>query len=72
MPGLDGIETCRRLKEETTTKSIPIILATAFRDTLTKALEVGADDFVIKPFHLLEVAIRIRSSLRVRHLTDEL
>ena len=72
MPGLDGIETCKRLKEEATTKSIPIILATAFRDTLTRALEVGADDFVTKPFHLLEVAIRVRSSLRVRHLTDEL
>ena len=72
MPGLDGIETCRRLKSQETTKLIPVIISTAFRDTLGEALEAGADDFLTKPFHLLEVAIRVKSILRVRHLSDEL
>jgi DNA-binding response OmpR family regulator len=72
MPGLDGIETCRKLKSQETTKSIPVIISTAFRDTLGEALEAGADDFLTKPFHLLEVAIRVKSILRVQHLSDEL
>ncbi len=72
MPGLDGIETCRKLKSQEKTRLIPVIISTAFRDTLGEALEAGADDFLTKPFHLLEVAIRVKSILRVQHLSDEL
>ena len=72
MPGLDGIETCRKLKSQETTRLIPVIISTAFRDALGEALEAGADDFLTKPFHLVEVAIRVKSILRVRHLSDEL
>ena len=72
MPGIDGIETCKRLKSQDTTRLIPVIVSTAFRDMLGEAVEAGADDFLTKPFHLLEGAIRVKSILRVQHLTDEL
>ncbi|HVO85234.1 MAG TPA: response regulator [Syntrophobacteria bacterium] len=72
MPELDGVETCVRLKTHEKTRSIPVIIATAFGDTLAEALDAGADDFVSKPFQLEEIGLRIRSLLRVRHLTNEL
>jgi len=72
MPELDGVETCVRLKSHDKTRSIPIIIATAFGDTLAEALDAGADDFVNKPFQLEEIGLRIKSLLRVRHLTNEL
>ena len=72
MPGIDGIETCRRLRSDEGTAVIPVIVATALRETLPAALDAGANDFVTKPFHLTELLTRIRSMLRVKHLTDEL
>jgi DNA-binding response OmpR family regulator len=72
MPGIDGIETCRRLKSDEGTGVIPVIVATALRETLPEVLDAGANDFVTKPFHLTELLTRIRSILRVKHLTDEL
>jgi two-component system alkaline phosphatase synthesis response regulator PhoP len=72
MPELDGVETCVRLKTHDKTRSIPVIIATAFTDTLAEALDAGADDFVNKPFRLEEIGLRIKSLLRVRHLTNEL
>jgi two-component system alkaline phosphatase synthesis response regulator PhoP len=72
MPELDGVATCTRLKGSKKTHSIPIIIATAYGDTLAEALEAGADDFVNKPFQLEEIELRVRSLLRVRHLSDEL
>lgn len=72
MPGMDGIETCRRLRANEGTSAIPVIVATALRDTLMEALKAGADDFVTKPFQLVELSIRLKSILRVRNLTDEL
>lgn len=72
MPGIDGIETCRRLKSDEGTGVIPVIVATALRETLPEVIDAGANDFVTKPFHLTELLTRIRSILRVKHLTDEL
>ena len=72
MPGIDGIETCKRLRAEEKTHSIPIIMISAFEDMSTEAIEAGADDFVSKPFTMEEVFIRVRSALRIRHLTNEL
>ena len=72
MLGIDGIETCRRLKSNEETRVIPVIVATALRETLPEVLDAGANDFVTKPFHLTELLTRIRSILRVKHLTDEL
>ena len=72
MPGLDGLEVCKLLKDNEQTRLIPIIVITGFEDNKMEALNRGADDFVNKPFDMAEIAIRVKSALRIRHLTDEL
>ena len=72
MPGLDGIEVCKRLKEKEQTRFIPVIIITGFEDNKLDALDMGADDFVNKPFDMVELSIRVKSVLRIRHLKDEL
>jgi DNA-binding response OmpR family regulator len=72
MPGLDGLEVCKRLKEKDQTKFIPVIVITGFEDNKMEALNMGADDFVNKPFDMAEISSRVRSALRIRNLTDEL
>jgi DNA-binding response OmpR family regulator len=72
MPGIDGIETCKRLKENEKTRFIPVIMATALWDTYSEVIEAGAEDFVTKPFNLTELSHRVKSILRVRYLNDEL
>ena len=72
MPGINGIEVCRRLKEEDKTRLIPIIMVTALEDRDVDAFVEGADDFVTKPFSLVELSFRVRSMLRIKHLTDDL
>lgn len=74
MPKLSGYEVCQRLKADPRTAFIPIIIVTALRelDDKLKAIEFGADDFLIKPFNKLELTTRIKSLLRVKQLTDEL
>ena len=72
MPGIDGVETCKRLKAAERTKSIPVIMVTAYQDRDVEAYLEGADDFVNKPFDRTEITFRIRSMLRISHLNDEL
>ena len=72
MPGIDGIETCKRLKAKEETQFIPVIMTTALWERYMEAIEVGADDFVSKPFNLTELSHRVKSILRVRYLTNEL
>ena len=72
MPGIDGIETCKRLKAGEKTRFIPIIMATALWDRYMEAIEAGAEDVVTKPFNLTELSHRVKSILRVMYLTDEL
>ena len=72
MPGIDGIETCKRLKAKEETRFIPVIMATALWERYMEAIEVGADDFISKPFNLTELSHRVKSILRVRYLTNEL
>jgi DNA-binding response OmpR family regulator len=72
MPGIDGIETCSRLKEGEKTRSIPVIMITAFQDREIEAYLEGADDFIVKPFNMVEISFRIESMTRIHHLTDEL
>ena len=72
MPGIDGIEVCKRLKAEPKTQFIPVIMITGYVDNKMVAIESGADDFVNKPIDLVELAVRVKSILRIRYLNDEL
>ncbi len=70
LPGLDGIEVCRTLRQETAT---PIIMLTARDEEVDKVvgLEIGADDYVTKPFSMRELMARVKAQLRRVHLTRE-
>jgi DNA-binding response OmpR family regulator len=70
MPGIDGMETCRRLRAEEQTRYIPVIMVTAFGTTKTEATDAGADDFISKPFDMEDLALRLKSAIRIGHLTD--
>lgn len=72
MPGMDGIEVCRRLKADPRLRSIPVILVTAKSadDDVVVGLDVGADDYVTKPFRKEILAARLRSALRVKRDHD--
>jgi putative two-component system response regulator len=74
MPRLDGFEACRRLKDDPATRLIPVVLVTGLADANSRirGLEVGADDFITKPFSEPELRARVRSLLRIKHYTDEL
>ena len=74
MPRMDGFAVCRRLRSQRPTCFIPIVLLTALTDVASKVrgLEAGADDFLNKPFHRVELLARLRSLLRIRNLRDEL
>ena len=74
MPRLDGFEVCRRLKSARPTCFVPVVMLTALSDVESKVhgLEAGADDFLNKPFHRVELLTRLRSLLRIRGLRDEL
>jgi CheY-like chemotaxis protein len=73
MPKLSGYEVCQRLKADEKTQRIPILMVTALKEMgdIQKAVDAGADDFLSKPVHRLELKTRVRSLLRVRHLTNE-
>ncbi|NPE29406.1 response regulator [Methanococcoides sp. SA1] len=66
MPDMDGFEVCRRLKEEPLYENIPVIMLTAKGETNDKieGLDIGADDYMTKPFNLKELKARIKTVLR--------
>ena len=66
LPGIDGLEVCRRLKGDRMASNIPIIMLTARGDEVDKilGLELGADDYITKPFSVRELAARVKSLLR--------
>lgn len=74
MPGIDGFETCRRIKANPRTCHIPIIFMTALTDIDSKvqALDLGAVDYIAKPFHEKEVLARVRTHLQLYYLTQTL
>lgn len=66
MPHVSGIEVCRQLKTRPDTRSIPIIMLSARSEEVDKVrgLETGADDYVVKPYSVIELMARVRSQLR--------
>lgn len=74
MPGLDGFETCRRLKADAATRHIPVVMVTALdqREDRVRGLEVGADDFLTKPVDDVQLMARVKSLSRFKIVLDEL
>lgn len=66
LPGVSGIEVCRRLKMRPETRAIPIIMLSARAEEVdrVRGLETGADDYVIKPYSIIELMARVRAQLR--------
>jgi putative two-component system response regulator len=74
LPHLSGYEVCRSLKHDPATRWVPVVIITAelASEAKLRSWELGADDFLAKPFQCLEVVARCRSLLRVKRLLDEL
>ncbi|WP_315889684.1 response regulator [Allocoleopsis franciscana] len=74
MPGMDGYEVCRRLKEDEQTRLIPVVFITALNDKRSRimGIEAGGDDFLSKPFDRLELAARVKSLVRQKRLNEDL
>jgi CheY-like chemotaxis protein len=72
MPGIDGFETCRRLKAEPQTRDIPVIFITALTEIEHKinGFKVGAVDYLTKPFQYEEILIRVKAHLELVHLQN--
>lgn len=74
MPGLDGFELCRKIRQDPSTRDAYVILLTGSRrkDEMIKVLVAGADDYLIKPFDPLDLRIRLRAARRILELQKEL
>ncbi len=77
LPGLSGLEICRRLRARENTRTLPVIMVTARGEEAerVRGLSVGADDYVVKPFSIPELLARVRALLRRTHpnrITDHL
>jgi two-component system cell cycle response regulator len=74
MPDMDGFEVCQRLKADTRTQHIPVLMVTALDQPSdrVRGLQVGADDFLTKPVDDMQLLARVKSLVRLKSLTDEL
>ena len=74
MPGMNGFEACKRIKNNPATWHVPVIMVTALEETKDRirGLEAGADDFVTKPIDDFNIMARVRSLLRLKMVTDQL
>ena len=73
LPGIDGLEVCRNLKQNANTKNIPIIMLTAKSEEFDKVLglELGADDYITKPFSIRELLARVKALFRRVYTVSE-
>src|SRR4029077_2705515 len=71
MPGLDGYEVCRQLRAQESTRELPIMFLSSLEDVRdkTRGFEVGGNDYLTKPFEVLEVKARVRSLLQAKAYT---
>ncbi|BAU42067.1 two-component system response regulator [Leptolyngbya sp. O-77] len=74
MPGMDGYEVCRHLKQDEHTRLIPVVFVTALNDRRARlrGIEAGGDDFLSKPFDQLELSARVNSLVRQKRLNEDL
>src|SRR3974390_1791351 len=72
MPGMDGYEVCRRLRQMPETAEVPIMFLSSLEDVANKArgFEIGVNDYLTKPFDMLEVKARVRSLLKAKAYSD--
>ena len=74
MPKISGFEVCKRVKNDQSTADIPIIMVTALSELadIEKAINSGTDDFLSKPVNKWELVTRVKTMLKLKHLTDRL
>ncbi|MCX9083509.1 MAG: response regulator [Candidatus Methanoperedens sp.] len=74
MPQISGYDVCKSIKENDATRFIPVVMITALSgsDAKIKAIEIGADDYLTKPVHRIELLTRIKSLLKKKYCQDEL
>ncbi len=74
MPKMSGFEVCRRIKNDPKTSDIPVIMVTALNEfgDIERAIDSGTDDFLSKPVNRLELLTRIKTMLKLKHLSDKL
>ena len=74
MPKMSGFEVCKRLKKDPKTSDIPIIMVTALNEfgDIERGIDSGTDDFISKPVNKLELLTRVRTMLKLKHLSDKL
>ena len=74
MPQMSGFEVCKRIKANPSTQDIPIIMVTALNEfgDIERGINSGTDDFVSKPVNRLELLARVKTMLKLKHLSDKL
>jgi two-component system alkaline phosphatase synthesis response regulator PhoP len=74
MPRMSGFEVCRRVKNDRKTSDIPVIMVTALNEfgDIERGIDSGTDDFLSKPVNKLELLTRVKTMLKLKHLTDKL
>ena len=74
MPKMSGFEVCRRIKNDPQTEDIPIIMVTALNEfgDIERGIDSGTDDFLSKPVNKLELLTRVKTMLKLKHLSDKL
>jgi CheY-like chemotaxis protein len=74
MPKMSGFEVCRRIKKDPKTSDIPVIMVTALNEfgDIERGIDSGTDDFLSKPVNKLELLTRVKTMLKLKHLTDKL
>lgn len=74
MPKMSGFEVCKRIKNDPKTSDIPVIMVTALNEfgDIERGIDSGTDDFLSKPVNKLELVTRVKTMLKLKHLTDKL
>lgn len=74
MPKMSGFEVCKRIKNDPQTRDLPVIMVTALNEfgDIERGIDSGTDDFISKPVNKLELLTRVKTMLKLKHLTDEL